>query len=183
MRLVWAVDEIAQALADRHILRLDAQAAEACARFFFDAETHAVRALLTAAGTLLPTLMRSGREPISSMIAAMFPIVYRELAKADDVPDLLKFIPFFDWDRCKAARNELVSAFTSSPVWRPGDLAYAACRCAEIGKILRRTARSYGGEAYLNRIEADLHRLPQQCSAEVRQGINNIRNDRSAKYD
>lgn len=31
-----------------------------------------------------------------------------------DVPDLLKFVPFIDWDRCKSARREFVSAFMSS---------------------------------------------------------------------
>lgn len=31
--------------------------------------------------------------------AVMFPIVYRELAKENDIPDTLKFIPFVEWDR------------------------------------------------------------------------------------
>jgi hypothetical protein len=183
MRLVSAVDEIALALADRHIVQLDVPAAEACARLLIDAESQAARALLTASGTLLPTLMRSRREPISSMVAALFPILYRELAKVDDVPDLLKLIPFLDWDRCKAARHELVSAFISSPAWRPGDLALTACRCADVGKILRRTAKSYGGDAYLGRVDADLDLLPLPCRSQIVHEIYNIRSDWPIEYD
>jgi hypothetical protein len=76
------------------------------------------------------------------MIAAAFPPLYRELAKADDLPELFKFIPFLDWDRCKAARHELVDAFMSS-TWPPSDLALTACRANDVGKILRRAAKRY----------------------------------------
>ena len=183
VRLVRAVDELARALADRHTLQLSADAANACARLLLDAQHQSERTLLTAAGTLLPLLMRSRQEPISSMVAAMFPVVYRELAKVDDVPELLKFVPFFDWDRCKAARYELVSAFTSSTKWRAGDLALTACRCADVGKIMRRVAKSYGGDAYLSRIEADISWLPNPCGAEVKRTIKTIQSDWSAKYD
>lgn len=55
-------------------------------------------------------------------------MAYLELAKQDDVPDLLKFVPFFDWDRGKAARRELVDAFLAAPAWHPRDLALTACR-------------------------------------------------------
>ncbi len=113
---------------------------------------------------------------------AAFPLIYRELAKKDDIPDLLKFIPFFDWDRCKAARQELVSAFMSSS-WAPGDLALTACRCNDLGKILRRTAKAYGGDGYIGRVEADLARLPDGCRKPAAQTIMSIRSDWSSKFD
>lgn len=157
-RIVGAVDEIARALQGRHFIDLSDEANDACARLMFDAEKTATKALVYAAGWLMPSLLRAHRQHVSLMIAALFPIIYRELTKPADVPDLLKFIPFLDWDRCKIARNELVGAFMSSS-WNAGDLALTACRCGDVEKILNRVGKSYGGEAYLVRIENDLTRL------------------------
>jgi GTPase-associated protein 1, N-terminal domain type 1 len=182
VRVVSAMGEVGQILRDRRAFDLDAAAAEACANLLFEAEKAAPRAALAAAGHLLPMLMGQRKDPVSMLIAAAFPLIYRELAKKDDVPDLLKFIPFFDWDRCKAARQELVSAFLSSS-WAPGDLALTACRCNDLGKILRRTAKSYGGDNYIVRVEADLSRLPDGCRKPAAQIISSIRSDWSSKFD
>jgi len=164
------------------VFDLNAGAAEACANLLFEAEKAAPRAALAAAGHLLPMLMRQRKDPVSRLIAATFPLIYRELAKKDDVPDLLKFVPFFDWDRCKAARQELVSAFMSSS-WAPGDLALTACRCNDLGKILRRTAKAHGGNGYIGRVEADLARLPDSCRKSAVQTIRSIRSDWSSTLD
>lgn len=182
LRIVWAMGEVGQILRERRAFDLDAAAAEACANLLFEAEKAAPRAALAAASHLLPMLMRQQKDPVSMMIAAAFPLIYRELAKKDDVPDLLKFIPFLDWDRCKAARQELVSAFLLSS-WAPGDLALTACRCNDLGKILRRTAKSYGGDRYIGRVEADLSRLPDGCRKPAAQIISSIRSDWSSKLD
>ena len=93
------------------------------------------------------------------------------------MPNLLKFVPFLDWDRCKAARHELVSAFMSS-TWAPGDLALTACRCGDVDKILRRTAKSYGGDFDINRIADDIGRLPDACREMVERSLSAIRSDR-----
>ena len=180
LRLVSAMGEVGEILRERREFDLDVAAAEACAHLLLEAEKVAPRAALTAAGHLLPMLMRQRKEPVSLMIAAAFPLVYRELAMKDEVPDLLKFIPFFDWDRCKSARQELVSAFMTSS-WPPGDLVLTACRCNDLGKILHRTAKAYGGDGYIERVEADLARLPDSCRKSAIQTINSIRSDWSAK--
>lgn len=182
IRIVWSIAHVAQALRGRGSFDLDAMAAAACASMMLEAEKVAPTTLLNAAGHLLPMLMRQRNDPVSAMIAAAFPAIYRELAKEDDVPDLLKFVPFFDWDRCKSARRELVSAFMSS-AWAPGDLALTACRCGEVGKILRRTAKSYGGDTYIGRVMDDIWRLPADCRDTVEETILAIRSARSLKYD
>lgn len=182
LRIVRSIGEVGQTLRERGAFDLNAPAAEACAHLLFDAEKAAPRAALAAAGHLLPMLMRQKKDPVSLMIAAAFPLVYRELANKDDVPDLLKFVPFLDWDRCKAARQELVTAFMSSS-WVPGDLALTACRCNDLGKILRRTAKAYGGDAYISRVEADLARLPEGYRQHVAQTIASIRSDWASKFD
>ncbi len=176
LRVVWSMAEIAQVLQSRRSFDLNAAAVEACAHFLYDAEKMTPGAAVASAGQLVPMLMRQGQDPVSPMIAAAFPIVYRELAKQDDVPDLLKLFPFFDWDRCKVARQELVSAFMSSK-WAPGDLALTACRCEDVGKILRRTAKAHGGEAYLARVAADLSNLPDGCRKTVEKVISTIESE------
>ncbi|MEI8397255.1 MAG: hypothetical protein WCF85_21240 [Rhodospirillaceae bacterium] len=114
LRVTWAIAELAQAICDRHTIDFEAEALKACALFMFEAEKEAPWAMLGAAGRILPMLMRHRWKPVSPMIAATFPVIYRELAKHSDIPIFLQFMPFLDWDRCKAARRELVDAFMSS---------------------------------------------------------------------
>jgi hypothetical protein len=181
-RMVECVDEIAHALQGRQFMDLTEAASDSCAKLMFDAEQASHKALVDAAGWLMPSLLRARREPVSLMIAAMFPIIYRELMNAADVPDLLKFVPFFDWDRCKTARQEIVQAFMSSS-WKPGDLAFTACRCGDVAKILKRVAKSYGGEEYLAKIQNDLGRLSDDDQNLVKRMIAEIRSDQSYRFD
>ncbi|UCV07032.1 hypothetical protein [Dechloromonas denitrificans] len=180
--IVGVVDEIARTLQGRLDIDLTQAANDACARLMFDAEKVSRTALVDAAGWLMPSLLRARRQPVSLVIAALFPMIYRVLEKADDVPDLLKFVPFFDWDRCKTARRELVDAFMSSS-WSAGDLALTAYRCDDIARILKRVAKSCGGEEYLARIENDLGRLSEDGRRVVKRVIAEIRSDRSNKFD
>lgn len=167
LRAAWAMEDIARTLVQRQDLDLDAAAAEACAALMLDAEKVAPRALLSAAGHLLPVLLKSRDRPVSPMIVAAFPSVHRELARYDEVPDLFKFIPFFDWDRCKAARHELVDAFMSSS-WPPSDLALTACRTGEVSKILRRIGQQHNGKRYLRRLASEIEALADDCRLEIR---------------
>ncbi|KMZ11524.1 hypothetical protein BHUM_05615c [Candidatus Burkholderia humilis] len=128
-RILAAVDDLAHALDGRHVIDVDNSAINAAANLLADANDYAWSAALAASGRLLPIFMRSQQAPVSALVAVAFPTVYREYAKANDIPDLLKFVPFMDWDRCRSARHELVSAFLGSAVWAPGDLALTSCRC------------------------------------------------------
>jgi hypothetical protein len=173
LQLVQSIAKVAQILRDRPSLDLDEEAVAACAAFMFDAEEVTPRALLEAAGYLLPTLLRSRNRPVSLMIAAAFPPIHREFAKSDDVPEFFKFIPFFDWDRCKAARHELVDAFMSSS-WPPRDLALTACRTDEVVSIMRWVAKQHDGGAYIERIASDLGNLPKGCRKAVEGAISKV---------
>lgn len=182
LRIVMSIGEIAQVLRNRPSFDLDEKAVEACADFMFDAEKVAPSALLEAAGYLLPTLLRLRSRPVSLMIAAAFPPIHSEFAKANDVPDFFKFIPFMDWDRCKSARRELVDAFMSSS-WPPRDLALTACRTNEVARIMRRVAKQRDGEAYIKRIASDIGKLPEKCRNAVENAISQLRANPAAKYD
>lgn len=180
-RLEMRIVDVAQHLRQRRQFDLDGYAVEACADLVSEAAESVPTSALTAAGELLPMLMRQKNRAVSPLVVATFPLLYRELAKKHEVPDVLKFMPFLDWDRCKAARQELVSAFMSSS-WPPGDLALTACRCPDTARIMRRTAKSYGGEAYLARLAADLTRLPVNCRVYIERIISAIDSDRSPRY-
>ncbi|MGO6740068.1 hypothetical protein ACC732_34900 [Rhizobium ruizarguesonis] len=182
LRIVMSIGEIAQVLQNRPSFDLDEKAVEACADFMFDAEKVAPSALLEAAGYLLPTLLRLRSRPVSLMIAAAFPPIHSEFAKANDVPEFFKFIPFMDWDRCKSARHELVDAFMSSS-WPPRDLALTACRTNEVARIMRRVAKQRDGEVYIKRIASDIGKLPEKCRNAVENAISQLRANPAAKYD
>lgn len=179
-RMVEAIDEIAILLQQRERIDLTAAAYNACAKLFMDAEKQNRWALIEAAGRMVPSLLRARYEPVSPLIVALFPIVYREFAKADDVPELLKFIPFMDWDRCKAARHALVNAYTSS-AWAPGDLALTAYRCGDVSRILKLVKKSNDGSEYLVKIGADLGRLEGEGRRVVRRVISALTRDHSNK--
>lgn len=166
LRAAWAMEHIAQMLIQRLTLDLNTAAVEACAALMLYAEKVAPKAHLLAAGLLMPVLLRSRDLPVSPMIVAGFPAVHRELARVEEVPDVFKFIMFFDWDRCKAARHELVDAFMSSS-WPPSDLVLTACRTKEVPKILRRVGNRYGGNDYLERITSETERLPLDCRSMI----------------
>lgn len=182
LRIIQSVADVAQALRDRGSFDLDEEAVEACAALMFDAEKVTPSALLEAAGYLLPTLLRSHSRPVSLMIAAAFPPIHRELAKSDNVPEFIKFIPFFDWDRCKVARHELVDAFMASS-WPPRNLALTACLTNEVARIIRRVAKQHDGGAYIERIASDIGRLPTGCRKVVEMEISQVRSNFSAGYD
>lgn len=178
--VVQAVDEVARAIQGRRPLDLNEPAYDACARIMFDAEKAAPKELHDAANWLMPSLLRAGRQPVSLLVAALFPMNYRELISADNSPSIFKLVSLFDLDRGRIARSELVNTFMASS-WRAGDLALTALRCGDIERILKQVATSYGGGAYLARIESDLGRLEQKHQYQVVRKINEIRSGKSQK--
>lgn len=157
-KILYVVNEVANMLRMRQVSYLNEDANNACAKLMSDAKDVSYSALIDAATTLIPSLLNARHKPVSLMISVLFPIIYKELSKANDFSDRFNIFSFFDWDRCKTARNELVEAFMSSS-WNPGDLALTACLCDEEFKILKRVAQSYEGKKYLYKIESDLERL------------------------
>ncbi|EPP1149417.1 hypothetical protein ACULTK_002870, partial [Yersinia enterocolitica] len=173
MRIVNSIDEMAYIMRERRVMDFTEEAYDASARLMFDADKGGTsRKILTdAANTLIPVLLNARRQPVSLMIAALFPVVYQELVKSVDVPENVNiFFYFMDWDRCKKARNELVHAFMNSS-WRPGHLALTAYRCDEVSKIIKQVARSYEGENYLVRIGHDLQGLNEENRRVVKRKI------------
>ena len=178
LQFICSIADVAVILRGRHAFDLTSAAVDAFGDLLLEAERTNPRIAHSAAAELLPMLMRQRRDPVSLLVAATFPMVYRDLAQEDETPDLLKLMLFFDWDRRKVARQELVSAFLASS-WSPSHLALTACRCSDVAKILRKAASSYGGDAYINRIASDLASLPVECRDSVVRTIDSIRGSAS----
>ncbi len=166
-RFVAAFDELAEALISRFVLDLSAEGAASCADLLWAAQSQHPRAAAAASSLLIPQLLRSKRYPVSIVVAAAFPIVYRELSAQDEVPEILKFVPFLYWDKRKAARRELVDAFLSSSVWAPEDLALTAYLCMDLDRILGRVRNAYGGAKYFDQMLERSAKLPIECREAV----------------
>jgi hypothetical protein len=177
-----SIINVAQLLRQRRFFDLDNAAAEAFAQILSDAERTYPHEALAAAGHLLPMLLQQHNKPVALIISVAFPMLYKEFSKKDSKNELFQFIPFYGWDKCKAARQELVSSFMSS-TWPPVYLALTACRCGDVKRILRRAARAYGGDIYIGRIDAELSKMPSDCRQSVKETIESIRMKWPSAYD
>ncbi len=178
-RFIEHLDEIVAALSSRYVLELSKEAATSFANLLWAAQALEPSSVaLDVSGRLLPQLFRSKSAPVSILIAACFPVIYRELASKEEAPELIRFIPFLGWDRCKSARRKLVSAFLMAPAWDIEDLALTAFLCQDLDKILWSVADVYDGDRYLESILVGLHRLPESARKSVEVAIEKIRGAR-----
>lgn len=174
-QFVFSIVQVADALTSRYSLEMSADGAEACASLIYASQMTNLGNALAAAGRLVPATLRARRQPVSSLIVVTFPIVYRELAAKDEVPDLLRFVPFLDWDKCKAARRELVDAFMASTLWAPEDFAMTAYQCRDLERIFNRTLRASGGQAYLDIVESNASKLESISREAVLTALHRVR--------
>ncbi|WP_295551221.1 hypothetical protein [uncultured Pseudacidovorax sp.] len=167
-------DGIVSALDLRWSLDLGVDGAQACANLLSSAVKEYISKFLPAAGRMTRLLFRSRGWPVSSIVPVVFPVVYRELASHHDVPDVLKFVPFFDWDKCKSARQALVDAFVGSPLWRPEDFAETICQCPHIERFLECAQRRYRGPEFLDALANSLGSLPAHDSDSLQFMLHNV---------
>ncbi|WP_407714693.1 hypothetical protein ACJJWD_00030 [Comamonas testosteroni] len=165
---------LTRALEDRRSLDLDEAAAQACANLFWRAAQQKSPELLPAAAQMVRLLLRSEGWPVSAIVPATFPVVYGELAARDDAPVMLNFISFFDWDKCRVARTELIDAFKFS-VWNIADLALTICLCPHEDRFLQRVVNGYRGNEFLKRFESSLEHLPQACRERLEIAVHETR--------
>lgn len=191
-RLVEAsVDDLCERLARRAKEDLGVDAYVGWAELLWESQKTAPKAYLKGAFRSLSATIDLTRKPVSDVIAAAFPGVYRELlSRKYDEPDgfvgLMFLIPrmlISDWDQAKPARHGLVDAFLSSN-WPPAHLFLAAYRAGILDRICLRVARQRGGEKYLERAASDLDRLTKAEASAIRNGLSSIgRRDMRDEWD
>ncbi|RUU38048.1 hypothetical protein EOC93_23635 [Mesorhizobium sp. M6A.T.Ce.TU.002.03.1.1] len=167
---------LADTVVSRKTLDLSYQGGEAVGRLLWDSDPVNHRAFLLASSKLLSFATNVTAEAASPIIAAAFPSVYRELQR-ESLPDFLSYVfPFVDWDRCKVARRELARSFLNSN-WRPRDIALAAARAGDAGRIIRSIAKRDNGSRAINSIEREADSLPDPWKHQVKKAIKDLRND------
>ena len=169
-RILLAVEDMVSAIVARGRVDYPESAVADAAQLLWDSSFLNEQAFLRASSLLMPFLLRAQREPVSALIAAAFPPVYQELKKAEDAPDFLRLFRFVDWDKCKAARRDLVEAFMSS-TWRATDIALAAARAGDVERILRRIAKQDDGRRVIDEIQRDLLAIDDPWRSEVREAL------------
>ncbi|WP_269139693.1 hypothetical protein [Burkholderia stagnalis] len=162
-RVLMLIGELSYRLAGIPAWRIGVVGIDAWANLIQDAGNVNKQSQVAAAWAALAyTLQRQG-EPVSRLIVASFPVVYDEVRIGNDPPYFFSSISFFDWDKCKTLRRELVRAFMNSQ-WPSIDLLFSAHFAGDLSAILRVIRRQWGGREYL--LTAD--RAVEQCDEPLR---------------
>lgn len=161
IRLLEAVDEMATQISRRGSLDLSLETSETLSAILWESDQSHRKVLIKASVKLLPYLLNQPSISASPLIAATFPVVYRELA-VENLSDFLSVVfRFGDWDKCKTARRSLVQAFMSSN-WRIVDLAIAAARSADTTRIFEIIAKEPNGYKILETLNSEIEMVPPQ---------------------
>jgi hypothetical protein len=120
--------------------------------------------------------------PVSALIGAAFPVLYAELLRSTGdedfrrLPSLLT-LPlsfFYDWDRAKHARHELVDTYLFSS-WPPADLLLASISAGIQNRTLARLAKTHRGLEYIAAIDRDSHRLDRGQFSQIQDCLSTVR--------
>ncbi|MGF6721290.1 hypothetical protein P3T43_000631 [Paraburkholderia sp. GAS41] len=109
---------------------------------------------LRAASVALEFALSSTNVQVSPLLRVAFPRVYEHLRNSETASSMFSFFSFYDWDKCKIARKDLVSAFISS-VWPPADLLRIADEVMEVESIHRILGKAPNGKEFLAQALAD----------------------------
>ena len=165
---------IVQLVVRRRTFDLTMDGATALARLIEAAARLDRRTYVKICSTLLPFAMAARWKPASQIIIAAFPTVYEELRRDRENFRLMSFFILSDWDKCRAARKDLVRAFMTSE-WPPVDLAITALRAHDLNKILKRLLKEPGGLRYLARAEEGARHLEEAIRKPILKAIKEVR--------
>lgn len=85
--------------------------------------------------------------PVSDLVTAAFPVVYKEVKSGSPGFNLLGLF-LHDWDHCKTIRRKLVDTYIQS-IWPPIGLLYCAWRVYDVEKVFRYLQKTRRGKDYL----------------------------------
>ena len=171
-----AIEDLGDRLIHRYGENLGEAGYSAWASLLLEAGRVSLAAQLRASLSALPFAMAKRDLPVSPLIRAAFPPVYFELLRStgeDDFKRLpaLLMLPisiFYDWDRAKAARHEIVDAYLYSS-WPPADLIVTSIAAGIQNETLHRLEGTHRGREYLWAVDRDSHRLTPAQFPEVQE--------------
>ncbi|MEZ4447894.1 MAG: hypothetical protein R3B09_00355 [Nannocystaceae bacterium] len=110
--------------------------------------------------------------PLGRVVSESFSDVYVAVTQSLSLPqETAALFGFFDWDKGKELRRELVNAFCRSD-WSPGELFLAVSDVHLRQKVFKRLLRKSGGERYAR---AALDDLEKRAQPEVETIIRHLR--------
>ena len=173
--VVGVVDVLSRHLVERRWEKLDEEAYRAWAAMLADSTATESERRIEATSTVFDFAMRHRSHPVSSLVVASFPTVYRELPKLKKLGignDLFSFYSFY-WvgrKKPKDARRELiddlVDAFLRSS-WPPADLIIAALKTNRAKQVVKHVRKRFSGTRYLEKIAKDAKRLDDELRCRV----------------
>lgn len=115
--------------------------------------------------------------PLGAVATEAFSTVYSAVVNSrDPLPETSELFRFYDWDKAKTLRKDLLQAYMTSN-WNPGGLAIAASRAGLSRKIFSRLSQKWNGRDYVHRILDDLRNHSDQESIDVANALNSMVND------
>jgi len=120
--------------------------------------------------------LRNPRLPLSTVMLATFPPVYDAVVadRATQITD--EMFGYFDWDKGKKLRKDLIECFMSSS-WPPEYLALTASRCQILRKVFNRLRKKWGGDEYLKTVVEGLKSRDTQEALSVLRELSVIMDD------
>ena len=110
---------------------------------------------------------------VSGLLKIMFPVVHESLRKSRRSPDLISLIFFLYWDKCKAARQELVESFMKSD-WPITNLLLIAIEIKEVYSILKLIGENQGANEYFQKLEESIDLLPDAARSKIRSSLRKL---------
>jgi hypothetical protein len=177
-----AIEDLCDRLIHRYGENLGQHGYGAWALLLSEAGSVSPAAQLRASLFALPFAMSKRDLPVSALIGAAFPPVYFELLRSKGEEDFrrlpaLLMLPisfFYDWDRAKSARHELVDAFMFSS-WPPADLMVTSIMAGIEREALHRLEGTHRGREYLGAIDRDSRRLAPEKFTKIQELLSRSR--------
>ncbi len=114
--------------------------------------------------------------PVNPVVLEAFPPLYAAVSVGIGESVTGEMFGYFEWDKAKKLRKELIDAFVSSR-WPPGMLLIIASRSYILGKVIHRLLRKLTGEDFLKRAMRDLQNLGTQEAQSTLVEVSAIIND------
>ena len=174
--VVGIVDTLSRHLVERHREELAEAAYRAWAEMLADAGATDPGRRIKAARTVFDFALRHVSYPVSGLVMAAFPTIYREHDKLKELGGVGRDLfgisswSWASWRKPKDGRRELIDALVSvffRSSWPPADLIVTALK-AGIGKrVVKRVRRQFLGTRYLEGIGKDARRLDDELRRRV----------------
>ncbi len=164
------VADISVRIAATPIWRVGESSIIAWADLLRDAGGKYKQSQITAAWIALEYSLPLTNVAVEPLVVASFPVVYDEIRNGREFPYFSKIVSFYDWDKCKALRRELVNAFTRS-IWRPIELLRCAYYTHAVGEILDQLVHQWGGRRYLRTIRRDIEACEEPLRSQLRAAV------------